>query len=62
MRVQWDERSADGRVVRWAPTVALREGVKSTATIEFGGGDGRRLDIALDPESGSGAEVATIAP
>jgi hypothetical protein len=62
VRVEWEESSADGRKLRWSPTVAMREGAQSSATVELGGGDGRRLDVTLDPEAPPGAEVATAAP
>ncbi|HTJ84345.1 MAG TPA: hypothetical protein VL400_21650 [Polyangiaceae bacterium] len=59
VRVEWDEKTPDGRTVRWAPTLAVNEGTKSTAVVDWGSGDGRLLELELGTAETPGAPVAS---
>ena len=48
--IDWDERGADGRVVRWSPTMSVAPGAEAKAEIGWGQGQGRRLALLVEPE------------
>ena len=47
--VEWDERSNEGQRLRWSPTLSMGEGGTATATLDLGGGDGRKIAVTLQP-------------
>ncbi len=55
---QWFETTADGRRVKWAPTLAVSEGVESHAEIAWAEGDGRRITVKLTRPEPASEEVA----
>lgn len=45
--VDWDEVTAEGRHVRWAPTLAITPGATGTAEVAWAEGQGRRIELRL---------------
>jgi hypothetical protein len=48
--VDWDEVTAEGRHVRWAPTLAIASGATGTAEVVWAAGEGRRIQLRLSGE------------
>jgi uncharacterized lipoprotein YajG len=48
--VDWDEVTAEGRHVRWAPTLAIAPGATGTAEVVWAAGEGRRIQLRLSGE------------
>jgi len=58
VRVEWKEKTLDGRVVEWSPTLAVRAGTKATAVVDWGNGDGRVLELELEDLPGQAGAPA----
>jgi hypothetical protein len=52
VEVEWNEVTAEGRHVRWAPTVAVTPGAAGTARIAWAEGQGRQLELAIERAPG----------
>jgi len=57
--VQWDETTAEGRVVKWSPTMAVADGAEAVNEIAWADGDGRRLSLKLTRDAPPQALAAT---
>jgi hypothetical protein len=60
--VQWDETTAEGRVVKWSPTMAVADGAEAVNEIAWADGDGRRLSLKLTRDAPPEALAASAAP
>jgi hypothetical protein len=56
--MRWDETTADGRSISWAPTLAVSDEAESQAEIAWSDGDGRRVTLKLSRKARPDAEVA----
>lgn len=56
--MRWDETTAEGRTVSWAPVLVVAEGAEATAEIAWADGEGRRIVMKLTRTDGAGGEVA----
>lgn len=56
--MRWDETTAEGRSVSWAPTLAVSEDTESQAEIAWSDGDGRRVTLKVTRKARAAEEVA----
>ena len=56
--MRWDETTAEGRTVSWAPVLAVAEGAEATAEISWAEGEGRRVFLKLKRAEAGDGEIA----